>query len=324
MTVSDAFTIYKQDHPKLSTATIRVYDWTLNKHLSDWTKRPLSSITLEMIKVKHRAIAIEAAKTNKKHENSRHRVRDLTGATAANLAIRVLATVWAYAHSEHAAPPCPMTGRKFGWLETTDSSESFLRDAELANFFRAVSALPSPLHRDQLVLALFTGLRRANVLGLRWEEVDLQERTLTFSAARMKSHRPFVLPISQYVTDVLIARRSLGVDGNGFVFPSSRNNTHAAAPDAALYGINVEQSLRLSLHSLRKSYASVAAKAGVPRFAISRLLDHSSGEGGAAITDSYVFAETEALRPWVEKISDRLCELCQITKPQGENVRAIR
>lgn len=58
-----------------------------------------------------------------------------------------------------------------------------------------------------IFLALRVGLRRRNILELRWEDLDLKEGTLSFPADRMKSAWPFEVPLHQEVVEVLGRRR---------------------------------------------------------------------------------------------------------------------
>lgn len=89
-------------------------------------------------------------------------------------------------------------------------------DAEQAQSFMAVAATDR-LHAGWL-LAIH-GLRRGEVLGLRWEDVDLEERTMRITRARVAVGSEVVisgtktargvrtLPLPRDVADALIATR---------------------------------------------------------------------------------------------------------------------
>ena len=53
---------------------------------------------------------------------------------------------------------------------------------------RDVLAAAIPHIRPVLMLDVMTGLRKANMVGLAWEEVDLRERTITVTAKGNKTH----------------------------------------------------------------------------------------------------------------------------------------
>jgi integrase len=54
-------------------------------------------------------------------------------------------------------------------------------------------------------LLLLCGCRRAEIGGLRWEEVDPEKRCIHLPAARVKNGRPFLIPLSDQAMDILSA-----------------------------------------------------------------------------------------------------------------------
>ena len=85
-----------------------------------------------------------------------------------------------------------------------------MRADDLPEFYRAVLALPNPVHRDYLLLLLFTGLRRGEAATLAWTNVDFGQRVIRIPAARTKAGRKLDLPMSDIVHDLLVARRGRG------------------------------------------------------------------------------------------------------------------
>jgi integrase len=85
-------------------------------------------------------------------------------------------------------------------------------------FYYAVQNLPD-MGRDYITLLLFTGMRRKEAAGLRWSEVDFDNRVIRLPAVRVKTRSAVDLPMTDIVADLLIARRQLG-DAN-YVFPVS-------------------------------------------------------------------------------------------------------
>ena len=66
---------------------------------------------------------------------------------------------------------------------------------------------------------ILTAARSGEVLGALWDETDLEARTWTIPAARMKSGREHRQPLSDEAVAVLENARALD-DGSGLVFPS--------------------------------------------------------------------------------------------------------
>jgi integrase len=88
-----------------------------------------------------------------------------------------------------------------------------------------VDALGSRASRDYLLLLLFTGLRRNEAAAPRWEEVDFASRVIRLPAVRTKAGRKLDLPMTTFVRDLLVARRSAGVEGP-FVFAGRGRSGH--------------------------------------------------------------------------------------------------
>ena len=64
---------------------------------------------------------------------------------------------------------CLRRGRR-GQMFKEIRRDRFLSGEELARFFEALDLSESETFRDFLLLALFTGARRSNVLSMRWKD----------------------------------------------------------------------------------------------------------------------------------------------------------
>jgi integrase len=72
---------------------------------------------------------------------------------------------------------------------------------------RLVAALPQP-YADMATFAVATGMRQGNVLGLRWDQLDLQLRKAVFPHEVMKNGLPFSCPLNE--TAITVIRRWAG------------------------------------------------------------------------------------------------------------------
>ena len=61
--------------------------------------------------------------------------------------------------------------------------QRFIAPHQLSRWYQAVIKEP-PLARDFLLVTLLTGMRRREVAGLRWEDIDLKGRTLVVPRPR--------------------------------------------------------------------------------------------------------------------------------------------
>ena len=98
---------------------------------------------------------------------------------------------------------------------------------------------------DYLLLLLFTGLRREEAAQLSWEDVDFAGRLIRLPAASTKARRKLDLPMTDFVCDLLVARRAVGQAE--FVFPGDASAATSREPKfplglvAKATGINVSR-----------------------------------------------------------------------------------
>lgn len=77
------------------------------------------------------------------------------------------------------------------------------------------------VHNALKMLAL-TFLRANELAGLKWSEVNLDERELSIEALRMKMKREHIVPLSSQAIDIIEKQKEKSFDSE-YVFPSPRN-----------------------------------------------------------------------------------------------------
>ncbi len=176
------------------------------------------------------------------------------------------------------------------------SRERFLGADELPAFFEALAAEPDDLFRDFFLLGLLTAARKANVLAMRWQEIDWESRV--WRIPRTKAGKPVTIPLTMPALTVLEQRR-LRANGSEWVFPSPRKDGHLADPKAAWGRIVRRAGLQdVRQHDLRRSLASYMAIGNTAMPIIAAMLGHASGSRMtsvyARLADSPVRAAAEA------------------------------
>ena len=75
-----------------------------------------------------------------------------------------------------------------------------------------------------LEFLILTAARTGEVIGARWSEIDLLDKTWTLPAARMKAHREHRVPLSARALAILDEMRAVrdGNTGDAFVFPGGK------------------------------------------------------------------------------------------------------
>lgn len=134
---------------------------------------------------------------------------------------------------------------------------------------------------DIVYVALKTGLRRGELQGLRWQDINFENKSLTvrhswcsvkYALLAPKGNRTRTIPLSHDVVELLRRRKEsegLVFKVNGTVFqPVTLGKQLALACERA--GLR-----KVTLHVLRHSYASHLAMKGVPIAVIQQLLGHT-------------------------------------------------
>jgi integrase len=273
----------------------------VTRHLSPWLDRPLKSISPDDVENQHRDIseAVEAA--------GRY-----SGHATANAAMRAFRVLWNYAADRDATLPASPTRRLKRQWYTVPARERHVRAAELPKFYAAVCDLPNPVARDYLLLLLFTGMRRREAAGLRWDDVDIPHRVIRLPAAKTKSRRKLALPMSDIVLGILMERQRLGRDK--YVFPANGASGHIQEPKFPLNLVAEACGVRVSAHDLRRTYVTVAESADISPTALRALVNHSLGKD---VTSGYVQMTAERLREPAQRVADKMRDLCGFAPPKG-------
>jgi integrase len=154
----------------------------------------------------------------------------------------------------------------------------YLTDEEFARLLGEASKITrSPYLRAAIEIAVFTGLRRSNVLGLRWEWVDWLNRVIR--VPRTKSGKPLAVPLN--VTAYRVLQRLWSERGDSpYVFShTSGANAGDAVQDlkkgfhTAVANANISD---FRWHDLRHTFASWLVMRGASLRAVAELLGHQT------------------------------------------------
>jgi len=152
--------------------------------------------------------------------------------------------------------------------------ERRLLPGEISRFLEAVAVEEDADFRDFVLMALFTGIRRSQVMGMRWADVDIGGRTWTLGTT--KNGRPQTVPLGDYEIEIL-SRRMQSVGHQPWVFPGPGKSGHIEDPRAGWDRIRARAGMPdLRLHDLRRTLGSFMADAGVQENVIGRTLNHLS------------------------------------------------
>jgi integrase len=320
LTLRRALKLYiarQQERDKLREVSAKDYRQRLERYVPRWLDKPLASITAEMVQVRFDEIKREVAK-RKSHPLA-------TGNTTANGVMRTVGIIWRFAARRY--PRLGLTADPVAALDWNPEKARTLalEDEQIGPFYRALQTVGSRNQRDYLTLILFTGMRRTETASLKWSSVDLNSRQLHIPIANVKGKRDLDLPLTDVVYDLLVARRALGLPGD-FVFPGRSKSGHITEPTFTFRHIEKKTGIHLSSHPVRRTYAQVADRMGIPPWITKQLIGHSLG---ADVTSKHYtnyggHVRAESLRKSAQSVVDRLKMLCGISEPKTTKVVKLR
>ena len=166
-------------------------------------------------------------------------------------------------------------------------------------------------------LVLVTGQRLGEVAGMTWNELDFDNAIWTVPAARMKSKRVHVVPLSEMALEVL--RKVPRLDDE-FVFPSPKPGQPIKSLGRAAERVKTASGAPdFRSHDLRRTCGTGITGLGFSRFIMDRCLGHlEPGVGGRYDRHDYLNEKTAALDAWGAKLTEILTG-----EPMPENVVEI-
>lgn len=141
-----------------------------------------------------------------------------------------------------------------------------------------------PKHLKPVVLcAIYTGMRRSEILDLTWDRVDLDRRLIYLEAKHTKEKAPKTEYISDALLEVLEDLPRYADQNHVFLYAGRpikgeiRNGIRAACAKAKIpYGMKTPGGV--VFHDLRRSFRVLMRKAGIDRDVIRTFTGHHSEE----------------------------------------------
>ncbi|MCG7935881.1 MAG: integrase family protein [Candidatus Thiodiazotropha taylori] len=340
VTLETAFEDFKLARSSLKPKTLYDYQRVMYLAFPDWQKTEMVKITKDKVAKRHQRLGRER------------------GEAYANLALRVFRTIYNFARTRYEdevgnslLPENPVNrlSDTRAWFKQKRRNTVITR-AELPAWFRAVKTIQAEAQfsykgfpykggsynkvvpynyketiLDYLLLILFTGLRRQEAAQLTWSNVDLANRTL--KVPDTKNGEDHLLPLSDYLQDLLAARYKQAEDEAVYVFPGDKDNPYLIEPRSVVKKIADLSGVPFTIHDLRRTFITVAESLDIPAYALKRLLNHKMTND---VTAGYIITDVERLRKPMQKVTDFLLSVAEI-KPsaavvplhQGDKTRRL-
>ncbi|QBQ53395.1 tyrosine-type recombinase/integrase [Nitrosococcus wardiae] len=254
ITLGDLYQEYLEHHIKARGKRIKNPESYFKLYLSQWQHRKLSALKRSDVRTLHNRLGREK------------------GHTTANKTLVLLkamynkAIEWELFKGE---TPCD------GIQKLPEKSrDRFLQADELPRFFQALAEEPNETARDFFLMCLLTGARRANVLAMRWEEINFERATWTIPTT--KNGEAHTVPLMPEALTLLESRRYANGESD-WVFPGTGASGHLVEPKKAWARILKRAGIQdLRIHDLRRSLGSWQAATGANLSIIGKTLAHKN------------------------------------------------
>jgi integrase len=200
---------------------------------------------------------------------------------------------------------CLRLARRWGYLDVVPEVVlpkmprgrlRFLDADEIGRLLETCQASRNRFLSAVVVLALHTGMRKSELLGLEWERVDLSSARIRLD--RTKSDEPRGVPINRAVYEALIALEPDPDRRHGRVFPSGNDRRGSQIRTAFEVALTRAGITGFRFHDLRHTAASHLVMRGASLKDVQEILGHAD----LRMTNRYAHLSPAHLRGAVERL----------------------
>ena len=167
---------------------------------------------------------------------------------------------------------------RFPLLLVDNQTENYLDDAALQRLMTVLQAYPNRMIASALMILATTGVRYAEAVFGRWDEVNLENGTWRIGGDRNKSKRQKIVYLNDSAKQIL---EQVGTQGKSvYLFPNP--DTGKPYSNLAKQWRSIRKLAQLSektrMHDLRHTYATRILAAGRSLFEVQKLLHHADSK----------------------------------------------
>lgn len=316
LTVADVFHLYETER-KLSASTLE--NIQLVKRLLiqwGWDQRDANSLTKDLVIEKHKALT------------------SASGPIAANNYLGYVGAAYGYAMDRLRDDITGQTPILFNPIKTLTTLKLWnkkprrtghVKEADLQNFFmslieetkraghgRLKSEFKSRLKTRACIYiatSLLLGTRKTETGALRVDNFDIQARTLVFHDTKngVQHH----VPVGKWLFSALFVIREWSLEEHSpWMFPSKYGSKpHMSEPRETLQLIAKRVDLKVTMHDLRRTFATVLNRMSIQNYTMKRLLNHLYDPArDTDVTSGYVQVDMNELRSVIQALEDAVIQ----------------
>lgn len=280
-TLKTAIAAYLEERTKGSGKKIKQttkdgYQWLLDSPLQAWQERSVTEFHEEFIKTLHRRITEES------------------GPACANNCLRLIRATFRYLDIAVAAHSIQILSKKRLWNPERRRTRH-IEPEFVADWIRNAEKL-NLVTRGAVLMMLFTGLRKMEVLALKKSQIQRGCIYLT----NTKNSDDHVVPMGPYLRRRIEALMKL--EGE-WLFPSTKGEEgHIVDPRKAIASLGKQ----VSAHDLRRTFVSClnALEPAPSAYTIKRLMNHR--QEGQDVTAGYIQISEKQLREVMTRLEQSM------------------
>ena len=216
---------------------------------------------------------------------------------------------------------CTLAEREWGWMESNPLRKvgrlkepqgrvRYLSDEERNRLLEATKQSEHPHLHVIVLIALTTGARRSEILGLSWQNVDLKKKRATLEDTKNNERRSLAL-VPHVIAELNILKKVRRIDDSRiFVDPRSKERTTAGYHRSGYFYFEkawreAREAAKLKdfrFHDLRHSCASYLAMNGATTAELAAVLGHKT----LAMVKRYSHLSDEHVRGIVERTAKKV------------------
>jgi integrase len=159
-----------------------------------------------------------------------------------------------------------------------------------------------PLTRIALQLMTLTFVRTGELIGARWEEIDVTAKQWRIPAERMKTRSPHIVPLSSQSLTLINELRTLALD-DILLFPSERRDGKTMSNNTILYALyRLGYHSRMTGHGFRGIASTILHEQGYNHEYIELQLAHIQRDAVSAAYNHalYLNQRTRMMQEWAD------------------------
>lgn len=297
---------------KLKPKTLIGYKQAYNAYISDWHALDLAKISEQKVKERHSELTIRSP-------------------AQADLCMRLIRALFNFAKFQYRTSdgdfifennPTSILGAMRLW-NNVPRKQSRIAKNDMAEWLKAINErracgdLFTVGVCDFLEVTWLTGLRKMEILSLKWSQVNLEAKTLLIDES--KNGYRLLLPISDHLYTIFERRRCAAT--SHYVFEAENSWGYIREPKKHIAQLIEVTGIKFTLHDLRRTFTSTAELLKIGTYTLKRLLNHKTNRDD--VTAGYTVLTAEELREPAQLIENRLLELAGVKAKEHSDLSVL-